>query len=149
MKGIRESGIVVALNGDRASIRIRPASEDACANCGSCGQADAEGARILETAAAADLAVGDRVLVETAPINRVAASLLLLLVPLLGLLAGAIAGQAGGPGVGIEAETGAILGGLGALVVTYAAVTGFDRWIRKRRGDLGPRIISIRPEASP
>lgn len=149
MKGIREPGIVVALEGGRASIRIRPASEDACAQCGSCGHADAKGAKLLETAAAAGLTVGDRVLVEIAPVNRIAASLLLLLVPLLGLITGAVAGQIAGPGLGVEAETGAILGGLTALVATYAAVTWIDRMIRQRRGDPGPRIISTRSDSAP
>ncbi len=149
MKGIREPGIVVALHGPRASIRIQPASEDACAQCGSCGHADAEGARVLDIVATEGLAVGDRVLVQTAPVNRTLASLLLLLVPMLALLVGAFAGQALGPALGIESENGAILGGLAALLLSYTGVTLIDRGIRRRRGDSGPRLVSTREGPAP
>ncbi len=149
MKGIREPGIVVALRGPRASIRIQPVSEEACAGCGSCGRADAKGARLLEISTGETLEVGDRVLVETAPVGRLSASLLLLLVPLLGLLTGAFAGQALGQKVGLEAETGAILGGLSALTLSYVVVTVADRRIRRRRGGVGPRIIPDPRESAP
>lgn len=148
MKGIREPGIVVSIQGPRASIRIRPVSPEACAGCGSCGHADGDGARILEIATTEALEVGDQVLVETAPVGRASASALLLLVPLLGLLGGAIAGQALGPRLGVDGETGAIVAGLLSLVVVYAGVVLLDRRIRRRHGG-GPRIVPARRRSAP
>jgi positive regulator of sigma E activity len=141
--GIRETGVVVEVTGDRVSIRIRPESPDACASCGGCGCVAADGSRRLEIHGRRDLVLGDRVVVQTSPVSHLAASLLLLLVPMLGLLLGAITGHLLGPRLGLESETGAILGGLGLLTLGFLAVVALDRSIRRRTGDAGPHVVEV------
>ena len=141
MRVVRESGTVVAVDDRIVRIRISPASEEACATCGGCSGAGAT--RLLETAAVPGLAVGDRVRVESAPTGTAAASLLLLLVPLLGLLAGAIVGQATGDRLGLGAEGGAIVLGLATLAIAYSVVALVDRKLRRRSGRMRPRIVVI------
>lgn len=143
MAGIREQGVVVAVDATGASVRIRPESEEHCASCGACGSGDRSGARVLRVPATEDLATGTRVVIQTAPVSVFSASLLLLLVPLVGLILGSILGQVLAPGFGLDSETGAVVGGISLLVLTYLAVTRMDRRIRARRGPLGPRIVEV------
>ncbi len=67
---------------------------------------------------------------------------------MLGLLGGAILGEAIGPGLAVGSEVGAILCGLAGLASTYAGVTVIDRYIRRRRGG-GVRIIATRQGPAP
>jgi len=141
VKVVRESGTVVAVDDRTVRIRITPASEEACAACGGCSCAGST--RLLETAAVPGLSVGDRVRVESAPTGRVTASLLLLGVPLLGLLGGAVVGEATGDRLGLGAEGGAVLLGLASLVFSYAIVALVDRRLRRRSGRPRPRIVVV------
>ena len=144
MRGVREEGVVLTVDARGASIRIAPASEERCASCGACGSSGPSGTRVLEVPGTEGLTAGARVVVETAPVPRALAGLLLLFAPLLGALAGAIVGVRLGPAVGLEGEAGPIVGGLVGLVAVYVGVTIVDRAIRRRRGGLRPRIVSVR-----
>jgi positive regulator of sigma E activity len=83
------------------------------------------------------------VVVETAPVSVLSASLLLLLVPLIGLIVGATLGSALGPDLGLGEESGPILGGLLLMAVAYLGVSGVDRRIRRRSGGTGARIVEV------
>jgi positive regulator of sigma E activity len=143
VRGIRERGVVVSVDENGATIRIAPASEEHCSSCGACGAAGPSGTRMLEVPGSDDLTAGTEVLVETAPVSHAFASVMLLFVPLVGLVAGAILGALLGPDLGLVGEAGPILGGLFVLVLSYVGVVALDRGIRRRRGGLHPRVVAV------
>jgi positive regulator of sigma E activity len=142
LAAIREEGVVLAVGEDGIRIRITPASADRCASCGACGQGE-RGDKLLRLRVDLDMVPGARVLVEVPPASPLLASVLLLLVPLLGLLLGAGAGGAWGPRLGLGHEVGAILGGLAGLVLAYLGVVGLDRRMRAKGSLPEPRIVGV------
>jgi sigma-E factor negative regulatory protein RseC len=85
---------------------------------------------------------GDQVIVGLDERRLQRGSLLLYALPLLGLLFGAIVGEAGSPLVGVPAELGAVLVGLLGLV---AALTIVRRVAVKdtENGDEGVRLLRV------
>jgi sigma-E factor negative regulatory protein RseC len=141
MAGVREKGVVVSVDAEGATVRITPESGEHCAACGACGETGSGGTRMLRVREVEGLVPGAEVVVETAAVSHLSASLLLLLVPLLGLLVGAMLGRWLGPSLGLHVDLGPVLGGLLLLLLTYLGVTALDRRIRRRRGSLRPRIL--------
>ena len=111
-------------------------------SCGSCkakgGCSGLGGGREAQVWVADSLgvAVGDRVVITVSGATVVRASLLLYLVPVLALLAGALLGNRLAPGLGLHPDLGAA--GLGVL--TMALAFGVARLAGTRAGD-GPRIV--------
>lgn len=80
-----EEGVVVSLEAGRAKISL--ARSDFCSRCRLCKEGG-KGAMFLEVIAEEGVKVGDRVEVEIPPGEVVKATLLLFLLPLLGLIGG-------------------------------------------------------------
>ncbi len=79
---------------------------------------------------------GDRVVVAVPEAAVLRASLWVYLVPVLALVAGAVAGSRLGPALGLSPDAGAALLGLGAMAL---ALVG-SRWVSRGRSG-GPRIV--------
>jgi len=135
-----EKGTVIAITGSKATVRFAQ-SED-CKACGLC-HVHSDDSRsgitsmLLEVDALPELEIGHTVLVSDAAPSVWAGSLLLFVLPLLGLLAGVIIGMKC-----FENELAAA--GTGLLGLTLALGGGFvaDR-LMLRRPQARPRIVSI------
>jgi sigma-E factor negative regulatory protein RseC len=127
---IEETGVVVAVAGDLAEVETR--RQGACGSCsanGACGTsllARWLGRKplLLRALNRAGAAPGDTVVVGVPEDGLMRASLAAYLVPLLGLMAGAVASQGIFPAGGEGAST---LGGLGGLALGLAWFRRFGR----------------------
>ncbi len=133
-----EKGTVIAITGGKATVRFAQ-SED-CKACGLChvhsnDSSSGITSMLLEVDALPELEIGSTVLVSDAAPSAWAGSLLLFLLPLLGLLAGVIAGM-----MWFEDEL--VAAGTGLLGLTLALSGGFvaDR-LMSRRPQARPRIV--------
>jgi sigma-E factor negative regulatory protein RseC len=137
---IEESGIVVALDGRYALVRTERRS--ACGGCaanGACGTSLIErvlGRRSIEVVALnqAQAGVGDRVVLGISEDGLLSASLAVYLVPLGGLVGGALAGDAvsGGLGAGHMADFAGLLGAALGLSLALWWLRGYSSGSRQR-----------------
>lgn len=138
---IEETGVVVAVAGDLVEVETR--RQGACGSCsatGACGTsllARYLGRKplVLRALNRAGAAPGDTVIVGVPEDGLVSASLAAYLVPLLGLMAGGMAGQALLPAGGDAATT---LGGLAGLAL---GLVWFGRFGRLHTQD--PRYLAV------
>ena len=120
---MREEGMVLALDGDTARVRI--ARRGACDGCRVCA-AIGPGGMVIEALNSAGAKVGDRVRVEAAGPDPLRAALLVYGLPLALLVAGCLGGtaltgsQTAGMGVGFA-----------AFLLAYGALHRYDRRMRK------------------
>lgn len=152
---IEEQGVVVALDGDYA--RVQTLRGGACGGCsadGACGTSLLDrflGRRtvLLRARNAGGAAVGDRVLVGVSESGLVRAAMAAYLVPVGGLLIGAVAGQwVGGVAGDLWSLVGALSGFLLALfwLRRYSAASAREPGLHPvvlRRLDGGPHPISV------
>ena len=135
-----EKGTVVAITGGKATVRLAQ-SED-CKACGLChfhndDSSTGNTSMLLEVDALPELDVGSTVLVSDATPSAWAGSLLLFLLPLLGLLAGVLAGMTW---FGDEL----VAAGTGLLGLALALSGGFvAERLMFRRPQPRPRIVRM------
>ena len=95
---VRENGEIVRIILDRVEVRMEPASAhgDRCGHCGLCGRRE-DGSMILSVPLSRRqrprVRKGQRVTIELDLPSPYRAILLLLVLPLIGLIAGAVVGQ--------------------------------------------------------
>ncbi|TET37275.1 MAG: hypothetical protein E3J72_06435 [Planctomycetota bacterium] len=89
----REQGIVAAVEGDRVTVVINEdqVDEERCISCGACHRGE-KGKTLKAVSSGIDIGVGDTVVVECTTKNVYLAIILIFLLPLLGLGAGAAIG---------------------------------------------------------
>lgn len=137
---IEESGIVVAIDGGYA--RVRTERRSVCGGCaahGACGTSLIErffGRRSIEVLALnqAHAAVGDRVVLGISEEGLLSASLAVYLVPVVGLVGGALLGDAvsGGLDAGRTADLAGLLGAALGLSLALWWLRGYSSASRQR-----------------
>lgn len=145
---IEEHAEVLRIDGDRAEIAAIP--QPACSRCsakGGCGTSlvaslfPRRRPRFwLDNGIGAS--PGDRVVIGLDERRLQQGSLLLYALPLLGLLLGAVAGEAAFAATGLPAELGAIMSGLMGLIVTLALARRLSTGDSKQ-GDGGVRLLRV------
>ena len=145
MTAIHEDGIVEAVEGGRARIRIEPARPEACRRCRACDAIDnaAGGGAYRLHAAADDLRPGDRVTVEVPLANSWQAIALVLALPLAALVVGAVVGAAW-TGLqrllGLGPDLAAVATGVGLGAAAFAAAAWSERRLARRHP---PRVTAV------
>lgn len=149
---IEEQGVVVALHEDRAEVRIqRRGGCDGCGASAGCGTALIDrffGRRSvsLRVRNLVGAQVGDRVVIGVSEGGLLRAALVAYLVPILGLVAGAILGQ----WLGEDGALSSPSAGSGNLSALAGSLLGFIlalSWLRRysarraRRSELDPVIL--------
>lgn len=129
---LRHTGVVQALNGDRATVAVAAQGCSGCGKRSACGVGKLAGERkftLIEIAARPGLRVGENVTleIEQGAIHR--GALIAYLLPALTLIGGAVTGNQ------LAGDAGAALGALGGL----ASGLGFAAW-RARRAPTVPRL---------
>ena len=128
-----ERGVVRAVSGDRAEVEISPAAPEECRTCGVCDERP-EG-RVVVAAGGRGLAPGRRVEVEVGAAPAVAAAVVVFLLPVAALCAGALVGSRFPSWVGaggVSETAGAVMGAVIALLLSLLVVRACDRWWRRR-----------------
>jgi positive regulator of sigma E activity len=139
---MREEGTVVGVQGHLVRVRMKPGPD--CGTCCACSVLGG-GQRELEFPTDKPVSAGDRVLVDIGPTSSLLSTLLLFVLPLIGLVAGVIIGDQWRP-LGSRESSSLVLGfGLVALLYAFAAI--LDRaWLRKRQPQ--PTIVEVLPPAT-
>ena len=126
---MREEGTVVGVAGSRARVRMKAGPQ--CGSCCACA-AIGRGEHELEARTSEPVEVGSRVVVEVSVPSPVVGALLVFAVPLLGLVAGVIAGQHWQP-LGLSGNADGLVLGFGLLVVLLAAAAAIDKFVLRAR----------------
>jgi sigma-E factor negative regulatory protein RseC len=141
---VREEGIVVQSHGDRATVRVERSA--ACRHCSARALCRPFGdtANIMTVANTGGASPGQRVAVAIEPERLVKNSLVLYGIPLLAVVAGAVAGAyIGRAWIGTAAmDIGAILGAVACLAMAVIVIYILDRTASKGVESL-PQIIEI------
>ncbi|MBM4031327.1 MAG: SoxR reducing system RseC family protein [Planctomycetes bacterium] len=135
---VREEGVVVAVSGRVARVRMRPGAE-----CGRCCACSALGGPERELEAETGLAppVGSRVVVEIEAGSPWLSSFLLFVLPLLGLIVGVAVGWQWPP-FGLGRDAAALALGFGLLALLFALAMVIDRRY-VRPGQKPPEIVEV------
>lgn len=120
---MREEGTVIALEGGTA--RVRLSRREACGGCRACA-ALGPGAMVIGARNLAGAGVGERVRLEITGPDPLRAAFLVYGVPLLGLVAGCIAGTAL-----TGSETAGLGIGIAALACIYGVLHRYDRRVTR------------------
>ena len=143
---LEEEGVVLAVNGNIAEVTTRKKS--ACGNCAArngCGTSLVESlfparTRSFRAHNGVQARKGDRVVIGLDESALQTASLLIYLVPLLGLIGGALLGTwLGTDGHG---ELSSILGGIGGFFISLAAVRRYSD-ILARKQAFQARVLRV------
>jgi len=146
---ITEKGIVEEVSGRNAVIRIEKTS--ACATCQSresCGEASGKD-MIIEVANELGAGRGDRIEISIPSGSFLMLSLLVYILPVAALIAGALAGGAFARALHINLTLASIAGGCLATGITFYALKRFDKSPRAWK-EFHPRMTRVlfRPDAS-
>lgn len=137
-----QQGIVLEIRGDEARIRL---GHGDCAGCQGCAEGLSDKRPEIWVKNPIHARIGQLVSVEFDPARAIQASIVLFLVPILALLAGAFLGHKIGESINFEhAEHFSVMGGFIFLAICISVTAIFDR---KQRGKSkkGPRIVAVLP----
>ena len=138
-----ERGLVVRLEGRGAWVKMQRC--EACGHCAAregCHTLGGGGEVELRVENTLDAAPGDRVAVGMSDASLLKATFLVYLVPLTGLVAGAVVGDWAGPRYHLDASASAAAVGFAACALTFAVVRVVgNRWAR--RPSFQPRMVKI------
>jgi len=139
-----EEGMVTAIEGEYAMVKVIRTSS--CAHCPSAGSCHIESDReiLVKAKNNAGARVGQRVRLFVAPGSILAASFLLYVIPLFGLILGAVAGKLFLAHVWprLSSELLAAGAGLVAMAGTFAGIRFYDRHCRSKESFI-PKIIQV------
>jgi len=140
---MKEEGIVTGASGDVARVKVR--RSDACSGCGSQGVCHSLGGDVdmeVEAMNTAGGTVGDRVLLELPSSSVVKIAFLVYMIPVICLVAGAIAGTKLAPSLSLDPELTAL--GLAALgfAVAFLAVRRIGQAMGKKK-EYRPEIVKV------
>ncbi len=139
---IEEEGIVAEVSGDIAKVAIlRKSACESCAASSVCHPGDQE---FLEAANPLGAKRGQKVKIVVAPQIYLKASLILYGVPMVALVAGAIAGKTAAIRLGATASSDlwAFLAGMGLLVVSFFFIRSYNNKV-ERTQEYKPVIVEI------
>jgi sigma-E factor negative regulatory protein RseC len=124
---LEETGEVIRTEGDMAFVKVRRSS--ACGTCsskGACHSLGGGGDLEVDVVNRAGASVGDRVVLEIPTSSVVKIAFLVYMVPVVGLVAGALLGLELGKAYGVNSELCALGGSLilFALAFTFVKVLG-------------------------
>jgi len=130
---IEENGIIVSVDGEHAQVLTQRRS-----SCGGCNVSGACGTSLLDRLLGrrevrldalnrTDAKLGDEVVVGVPEEGVLIGSFVAYILPLAGLILGAIVGQTAADSLGVTQQLLSILGGLGGLVVGLGWVRRFGR----------------------
>lgn len=140
---MQEEGLVRSLQGGLAM--VESVQSEACASCGAKGACHALGGekiRIVTALNEAGAQVGDRVMLSMPRKAVLGASFLAYMVPVLGLILGAALGDGLAPNWGWDAQTGAVVLGLGGLAVSWLLVSLIAKRLA-RKSNFTVRIVRV------
>lgn len=127
---MNQTGRVVSLNGDMATVQIQRVTScgDNCASCkGGCSPTQ----MFVEAENSVNASVGQYVKLKTETKTVMKAAFLVYIVPLLGLVIGIFLGIALGDSVGYSNEIVGIVMGLIFLIASYLLIYFLDKRINK------------------
>ena len=138
----KERGIVEQADQQRATIRVQKSSQ--CATCGSRDTCHSfgENEMRIEVVNTPHAKTGDLVEIAIPTRTLLKLSLLVYLVPILLLIAGAFAGQQWARSSLIEPTLPSVIGGLGAMGLSFLLLKWLDRKMRGKES-YSPRILRI------
>ncbi len=134
-----ETGKVIELKGAQAEVALPPT--EGCAGCGKCALGRGGKSMRMELENTVGARVGDEVMVEIPSRDPLAASLLLFGLPLLGMLAGIIAGTLLERALGWGSEVPAMVLGAVLLVASFFLVKMREK---RRSGKKGRQVRIVR-----
>lgn len=124
----QQMGVVVASDAGTAQVRI--VQHSACAHCGKCHMSHEQRSLIVSAQNLVAAQPGDRVVLSLSERAVLQAGLLAYALPLIAMFLGAFLGQYYG------GQTGALVGGFGALVVSYVLL----HYVLEPRLQRGPKF---------
>ncbi len=147
---ITEQGIITKVSGNRAWVEVQ--RTEACENCGSkgaCGALGGHGGKNMECESlnSAGGAVGDRVLLQIGSGSLLKIAFIFYMLPVVGLIAGAVAGSRLGPGYGVDQDLGSIIGATAFFLVSFGVVQVMGRWLKQGKNNM-PEIVKVMPKVS-
>ena len=135
---MREEGTVIEARDHQVVVRMEAGPQ--CGRCCACAGI-AGNSRDLVTTTTRPLEVGTRVAVEVPTGNPVLGALLVFVLPLLGLVAGVVAGQSWHP-FGLSRDSAGLVLGFGALAALFGLAAAVDRFVR-RKLPREPKIVAV------
>ena len=129
---ITEQGIIEEVSGQKALVRIKQSS--ACATCESRGDCELVSGKSMVVEVANDLegGEGDHVELSVPSGAFLKLSLLVYILPVVALIAGAFAGGAFAGVLHVPLSVASVIGGFLAMGITFYALKRLDRSLRAR-----------------
>ena len=139
---VTEQGIIEELSGQKTLVRIKKGS--ACASCESRGNCEVASGKSMVVEVANDLGAGkgDHVELSVPSGAFLKLSLLVYILPVVALIAGAFAGGAFARVLHVPLSLASVIGGFLVMGVTFYALKRFDRSLRAR-SKFHPRMTRI------
>lgn len=139
---VTEQGIIEEESGQKALVRIKKSS--ACATCESRGNCEVASGKSMVVEVANDLGggEGDHVELSVPSGAFLKLSLLVYVLPVVALIAGAFAGGMCAPFLHMPPTLASVIGGFLVMGVTFYALKRFDRSLRAR-SEFRPRMTRI------
>ena len=145
---LTEEGVVETIDGAKARVRVEKSS--ACAHCGSRDSCDVSAGRamVIDAANDVDARVGDRVRVSVPEGSFLKLTVMVYLLPVVALIAGAYAGGVVGGYFPADPAAASVMGGMGAVGITFLVLRRLNR-SAERSGEYTPRItrVMLRPSS--
>lgn len=139
---VTEQGIIEDVSGQKILVRIKKSS--ACATCESRGDCEVASGKSMIVEVANDLGgrKGDHVELSVPSGVFMKLSLLVFVLPVAGLMAGAFAGGAVAEVLHLPLSLASVIGGFLVMGITFYALKRFDRSLRAR-SEFRPRMTRI------
>ncbi len=130
---MKQSGVVISINGDRAKVVLQRHSS--CAGCNACKIGDEATKIEVEAINSINAKIGDYVEVNMDHQNVLAAAFIAYALPLIALIVGVVIGGILFETVGLDqySEIGAALLGLGLTSATYFGIKLKEKSIRENK----------------
>ena len=139
---VTEQGVIENVSGKKTLVRIKKSS--ACATCESRGDCAVDSGKSMVVEVANDLGggEGDHVELSVPSGAFLKLSLLVYILPVLALMAGAFAGGAFAGVLHVPLSLASVIGGFLVMGITFYALKRFDRSLRAR-SEFRPRMTRI------
>ena len=139
---VNEQGIIEEVSGQKALVRIKKSS--ACGTCESRGDCEVASGKSMVVEVVNDLGggEGDHVELSVPSGAFLKLSLLVYILPVVALIAGAFAGGMCAPFLHMTPTLASVMGGFLVMGITFYALKRFDRSLRAR-SEFHPRMTRI------
>ncbi|MBW2615370.1 MAG: SoxR reducing system RseC family protein [Deltaproteobacteria bacterium] len=145
---VNEQGIIEEVSGQKALVRIKKSS--ACGTCESRGDCEVASGKSMVVEVVNDLGggEGDHVELSVPSGAFLKLSLLVYILPVVALIAGAFAGGVCAPFLHITPTLASVIGGFLVMGITFYALKRFDRSLRAR-SEFRPRMTRVLLRSDP